>query len=470
MKFHKLTHSTLLGIVSAGLIAGCGNIESPSAKGPAVPSHFLGSKAAVKRSSTGWLANLSDRRLVASVNQAMQSNNDLAAAAGRLRSARAQVTVARSVRLPQVSASGSATRNRRDTEINGGFPTLGSADTTYNLGANFNWELDLWGRLGNRESAAQAEANAASFDYHAFRLSLAANIARSWFNTAELELQVKLARDTVSSLEKNLNFVERGVDLGTSEALDLRLTRANLDTSRSNLEARRRQLDSTTRSLEILLGSYPANQLQTNDSLPDLNDPVPTGLPSELLIRRPDLAASAQRVAAASERVMDAQKSFLPSFSLTGSRGSASSDLTKLLNPDFLAASIAARIGQTIYDGGRIRGETEAARGRFEEAVANYRQNVLQAFGEVETALAAEDYLNRQLRSQKRAVTESIAAEDLAWDQYSRGLVESLTWLEAQRRSFNSRSALLQLQNFRLQNRINLHLALGGDFKTRLQK
>jgi outer membrane protein TolC len=175
-------------------------------------------------------------------------------------------------------------------------------------------------------------------------------------------------------------------------------------------------------------------------------------------------------VAAASERVMDAQKSFLPSFSLTGNRGSASSDLTKLLNPDFLAASIAARIGQTIYDGGRIRGETEAARGRFEEAMANYRQNVLQAFGEVETALAAEDYLNRQLRSQKKAVIESIAAEDLAWDQYSRGLVESLTWLEAQRRSFNSRSALLQLQNFRLQNRINLHLALGGDFKTRFQK
>jgi len=465
MKSLPLTFSVL-----AGMVVGCGTYERPIAKSPTVPTSFYGSKATMKRSSTGWLDDLDDKKLAAIVNQAMQANNDLAAAAGRLRSAHAQVKVARSVRIPQVSASGSATRSRQGTKINDGFPSFGSGDTTYNLGTNLSWELDLWGRLRNRESAAQSEANAASADYHAFRLSLAANIARSWFNAIELELQVKLARDTVASLEKNLNFVERGVDLGTSEALDLRLTRANLDNSRSNLETQRRQLDSTTRSLEIILGRYPANLLLTNDTLPDLNDPVPTGLPSELLIRRPDLAASAQRVAAASERVMDVQKSFLPTFSLTESRGSASGELRKLLNPDFLAASIAARIGQTIYDGGRGRGETEAARGRFEEAMATYRQNVLQAFGEVETALASENYLNRQLRSQKKAVTESIAAEDLAWEQYSRGLVESLTWLEAQRRSFNSRSALLQLQNLRLQNRINLYLALGGDFKTRLQK
>lgn len=451
------------------LMSACQLFEAPSGQGPDVPAAFVGSRTVAPRASTGWLADLSDRQLTSLVDEAMLSNNDLAASAARLRTARANVGITRASMLPQVNATGGSNRVRGVAEIDDGFGgsnPISNYATHHDLGANLNWEIDLWGKLGNRTRAAAAEANAASADYHAFRLSLAANIARSWFNAAELELQVKLASDTATSLEKNLRFVERGVDLGTSEALDLRLTRANVENARSNLDAQRRQLDAATRSLEILIGRYPANQLQVKGDLPDIRHDVPTGLPSELLMRRPDLVSSEQRLAAASERVVANQKEYLPDFNLTARGGTSSSELRNLLNPDYLAGSIAANLGQPIYDGGRIKGNIEAAKGRYQEALANFRQDALQAFGEVETSLAAELYLKSQVASQQRSATESLAAENLAWDQYSRGLVGGLTWLEAQRRSFNSRSALLQLKNLRLQNRIDLYLALGGDFKT----
>lgn len=430
------------------------------------PESYLAGRSIPKRAATGWLQDFPEPRLAAAVTEAMKSNQDMAASAGRLRSARANAGATRSAQLPRISASGGATRRRGVVEVPRG-ATVKNYDTTYNIGANLNWEIDLWGRLRNRSEASLADANASAADYHAFQLSLAANIARSWFNAAELEQQVRLARETLTSLEKNLKFVERGVDLGTSEALDLRLTRANVDNARGNLDAQNRQLDRATRALEILLGRYPSRRLQVSQSLPDLDVKVPGGLPSELLIRRPDLRSAEYRLVAASQRVAEAKKQWLPGISLTGSSGTSSSDLRKVLNPDYLAKSIGANVGQTIFDGGRIREGIEVAKGRYDEALANFRQSALRAFGEVEIALAAEVYLERQLRSQKRAAEESIKAEKLAWDQYAGGLVDGLTWLEAQRRAFNANSGLLQLKNLRLQNRIDLHLALGGDFQAK---
>jgi multidrug efflux system outer membrane protein len=455
-------------LLAIGLGAcGCSDLAGPQPDGGVtIPQSFMAGQAIPGWAASGWLRDFSEPQLSAVVSEAMKSNQDLKASAGRLRAARANAGVTRAAGLPQMSASRGTTRRRSVAEIPGG-STVTNYATSHDIGASLNWEVDLWGRIRNRTQAALAEANASAADFHALRLSLAANIARSWFNAAELEQQVRLARETVTSLEKNLNFVERGVDLGTSDALDLRLTRANVANARSNLDAQSRQLDRATRALEILIGRYPARQLQVSQSLPDLKAGVPSGLPSALLERRPDLRASEFRLAAASQRVAEAKKQFLPGFTLTVGGGNTSNELRKLLNPDYLAGSIGANIGQTIFDGGRIKGGIEAAKGRYDAALASYRQNVRQAFGEVETALAAEVFLKSQLRSQKEAAEESTKAEELAWDRYASGLVDGLTWLEAQRRSFNASSGLLQLKNLRLQNRITLHLALGGDFQSR---
>jgi multidrug efflux system outer membrane protein len=449
---------------------GCADLEGPQSGGEVVaPGDFTAGRAIPGRAATGWLGDFSEPGLNAVVAEAMGANQDLAASAGRLRAARANAGITRAAGLPQISATGGTTRRRGVAEVpdgSGGTSAVSNYATSHDIGASLNWEVDLWGRVRNRSRAAVADANASAANFHALRLSLAANIARSWFNAAELEQQVRLARETLTSLEKNLNFVERGVDLGTSEPLDLRLTRTNVASARSNLAAQSRQLDRATRALEILIGRYPARQLKVSQSLPDMGVGVPTGLPSALLERRPDLRASEFRLAASSERVGEAKKQILPSFSLTVGGGTSSSELRKFLNPDYLAGSIGASIAQTVYDGGRIQGGIEAAQGRYDEALANFRQNALQAFGEVETALAAEVFLRNQLQSQKQAAVESTKAEELAWDQYAGGLIDGLTWLEAQRRSFNANSGLLQLKNLRLQNRIDLHLALGGDFQS----
>ena len=445
-------------------------MDAPPGTGMDPPGQFSASTGVPRKAATGWLDDLGDRKLEGLVAEAMRANNDLAASAARLKSARANVQIAGAARHPQISASAGGSRRKIVSEVpdgTGGTNKVDSYVNNYDIGANLDWEIDLWGRLLNRKRAAIADLDATAADHYAFQLSLAANVARSWFNAGESELQVQLGRDTVDSLEKNLRFVERGVDLGTSEVLDVRLTRTNLEAARSNLEAQLRQRDESKRALEVLLGRYPANRIQVRDNLPDVRGSVPAGLPSELLRRRPDLRASERRLAAAWERVAESQKDFLPSFGLTGTTGTSSDQLRRFLDPGYLAWAFAANATQPIFQGGRLTGNLARAKARYEEAEANFRQDALEAFREVETALAAEAFLTRQVRAQEKAVVESVAAEDLAWEQYSNGLVDGLTWLEAQRRSFTSRSSLLQLQNLRLQNRIDLYLALGGDFKTR---
>lgn len=450
--------------------AGCSTMGSPRARGVDVPAHFSAGARIAPRAATGWVEQFADRALASLIVEAMRSNHDLAASAARLKSARGNVEMVGAARRPQVSASGGASRRKSVSAVpdgRGGTRRVNSFATNYDIGANLNWELDLWGRLLNRRRAAVADLQAAAADHHAFRLSLAANVARSWYSSAESELQVKLGRDTVASLERNLSFVERGVDLGTSEVLDLRLTRTNLEAARSNLQSQLRRRDEAKRSLEVLLGRYPAGRIRVQDDLPGIRSPVPAGLPSELLRRRPDLLASERRLAAASERTEEARKEFLPSFGLTGTAGTSSDQLRRLLDPAYLAGSIAANATQSLTQGGRLTGNLKRAHAQFEEAAADFRQSALEAFREVETALAAENYLQRQVLAQEKAVVESVAAEKLAWEQYASGLVDGLTWLEAQRRAFNSRSSLLQLKNLRLQNRLDLYLALGGDFETR---
>lgn len=445
-------------------------MDYPRARGVDVPARFSAGSGSVSRAATGWVEQIGDNNLASLIEEAMRSNHDLAASAARLKSARANVEIAGAARRLQASASGGASRRKSVSDVpdgQGGTKRVTSYGTNYDIGANLNWELDLWGRLLNRRRAAVADLDAVAADHHAFQLSLAANVARSWFASAESELQVRLAQDTVSSLEKNVNFVERGVDLGTSEVLDLRLTRTNLEAAKSNLQAQLRRRDEAKRSLEVLLGRYPASRIRLHDDLPDMRGNVPAGLPSELLRRRPDLLASERRLAAAAERIEEARKEFLPSIALTGTAGTSSDQLRRLLDPAYLAGSIAANASQSLTQGGRLTGNLKRAHAQFEEAAAQFRQRALEAFREVETALAAENYLQRQVQAQEEAVVESAAAEDLAWDQYANGLVDGLTWLEAQRRSFNSRSSLLQLKNLRLQNRLDLYLALGGDFQTR---
>jgi NodT family efflux transporter outer membrane factor (OMF) lipoprotein len=312
-----------------------------------------------------------------------------------------------------------------------------------------------------------AEAQAADEDLHAARLSLAANTVRSAVTLTEAEAQASLADENVKTRRMHLGIVERQLDRGLDAeraALDVSLSRSDLARAEATLATRRRVVDEARRNLEVLIGAYPAGKEPSLAALPSLSKNVPAGLPSELLLRRPDLRAAERRLESVLREESASRKALLPSFNLTGSYGLSTEDLSFLLEPESVVWSIAGNIAQRVFEGGRLKANIELARARYDESLAVYAQSVLTAFKEVESALAAEAFLREQERALEAAVVEADRSVKLAAGQYERGLADILTLLDAQQRLFDARSLLLDVKAQRLRSRADLHLALGGDF------
>ncbi len=406
--------------------------------------------------STGWLANFSDAALKRSVNEALEHNRSLKAAAARLREASEQTIVARAAQLPSLGAG-------VDGGLNDGSGRSRSQDYDLNLAAS--WEPDLWGRLRDLTRAAEADERAAIEDFRGARLSLAANAAKAYVNLVSSEQEVDLAEFTLDSFEKNLRIIERTYKATGEGALDIQFARTNVSSAQRALEARKQDREFAARVLEVLQGRYPGGQSRTASALPELPSAVPAGIPAGIIERRADLAAARARLFASAKRADAAKKNLLPNISLTGSGGTSGARLSDLLNPDFLITSITGQVDQFLYDGGERAALSRAALARSERLVNEYAQLALEAFREVEATLSAD----RSLAKQEEFLTEEVAQASLAEKQAERDYAEGvnpniLSVLEAQRRANNARAAIIRLKNQRLQNRFDLHLALGGDF------
>ncbi len=430
------------------------------------PATWTGSKAAPggEMADTGWLDDFDDFLLPQLVAEAMEHNYDLQASAARLEAARAAATISGADRFPQISGSISGARRTRSGTS--GFAITSNRSDSFNLGLSMNWEVDIWGKLRASHKASIGDWQAAQESYRAARLSLAGQTAKAWFDVLEAELQVRLASETLKSFEANLATIEQRFRSGLNKALDVRLTRANVAGARSSLHFRYRQRDAITRNLEVLLGRYPSSQIEAATDLPTINNTVPVGLPSGLLQRRPDIVAAERRFAASGFRMKESRKNMLPSISLTSGTGTSTNEFDELLNTDFKIWNLGANLAQPIFQGRRLKANAKRFKALRDQALADYANSALTAFREVESALAAEKYLADQEKALETASEESIEAEQLAWDAYQAGLANIITVLEAQRRSFDSRRQHLQIINQRLQNRINLYLALGGNFDT----
>ncbi len=405
-----------------------------------------------------WLADFEAPLLAAVVREAVGKNFDLRAVAARLQVARAQADIVGADQGLQLGATGAA--SRRGAPTGRGRLTENSFDASLSAA----WEADIWGTLSNRTRAAVLDADASAEDLAAARLSLAASVTRAWFDAVESRLQVELARHTAQNFRENLQIVEQAYRRGLGSALDVRLERANVAGAEAQLAARRVTNDATLRILEVLLGRYPRAELELAVKLPMLSRQVPAGLPAEMLGRRPDIRAAALRLAASNERFNAARKNRLPNISLSGAGGFSSNELRNLLDFNSLLWNIAANLTAPIFQGGRLSAARELARSESAVALNDYAQVVLVAFREVETALAAEELLNSQEQALRSEARELDAAVDLALKRYRSGLIDLITWLEARRRAFQAHSAVLAIQNQRLQNRVALYLALGGEF------
>lgn len=412
--------------------------------------------------STGWLSDFGDADMTRTVNQALAYNRSLKAAAARLREAEETTIVARASMLPSVGISGSAAQTDRSDSDN-------TQSHSLNLAAS--WEPDLWGRLRNLTTAAEADERAALEDFRGARLSLAANAAKAWCNLISSEQEVQLAQVTLDSFEKNLRIIERNYK-GTGEgALDIQFGRTNVSSARRALESRKLDREESARALEVLLGRYPSGTSRNPRELPRMNSAVPAGLPADLIDRRPDLSAARARLFASAQRADAARKALLPSFSITGNGGTSTTRLGQLLDADGLATTIAARFTQVLTEGGAVSAEARAALARNEARLQDYAQSALEAFREVEATLAADRSLAIQEKFLASELEQAALAEKQAERDYSEGINPNiLSVLEAQRRANNARGSMIRLRNQRLQNRIDLHLALGGDFGTSLDQ
>lgn len=462
-------------LITAVLLAGCASApESKVGDLPvALPSGWTADAVAhetlqgitPEEYGGGWLADFDDPVLPELVYRAQAQNFNLQAAAARLGVVEAEAAITGAELYPQIGAGFDGARQKINFAAQGfGNTNQSTTFNNYNLNANVSWELDVWGRVRDGQSAAIGDAQAAAADLRGARQSIAANTATLWFELIEARQQAELAESTHASFQKATDSIQRRFESGVSPALDLRLSKAQTASALAAMEARKADLDFAKRNLEVLLGTYPSAAIAASPQLPDITRPVPVGLPSELLERRPDLVAAERRLAAQDKRISEARKAFLPAISLTGAYGTTSTQLENILDNSFSVWSFAGNLLQPIFQGGRLTGQLRRAKAAAQEALANYGQASLEAFNEVEQALAAEKFLNARVAALRVASEENAAAETNAMQQYERGLTDIITVLESQRRAFDSRSAYINTRTLRLVNRVNLYLSLGGDF------
>lgn len=429
------------------------------------PRQWSAAASVSSSSATGWLRDFDDASLQRLVGLALERNHDLKATAARVTQARAQAKAAGADLWPQVGADFGGRRNQSASGQR--FVGSGVRSNRFELGVDISWELDLWGRLRDQRGAAVAGAEAATEDLHAAQLSLAATTVKSAITLAEAHAQIQLSEENIATRRINLGVLEKQLDRGIDTeqvALDVSLARADLARAEATLASQKRVEDEARRSLELLLGAYPAGQEPGLVRLPGMRKEVPSGLPSEMLLRRPDLRAMERRLESALRSESSAKKAFLPSFSLTGTGGLSSDELSLLLQREAVVWSLAGSVAQQVFQGGRLRAGVEEARAKYDEILSTYSGQALQAFKEVEGALAAEKHLKEQERALTTAAAEAGRAVELAISRYSRGLSDALTVLDSRQRAFDARSALLAVQAQRLRNRADLHLALGGAF------
>jgi NodT family efflux transporter outer membrane factor (OMF) lipoprotein len=403
-----------------------------------------------------WLATFNDPQLDALVAEAIAHNPDLRVTAARVEQAAQYVKVAKAALLPAVNIFGS------------GGTKKGGEDALQILSLGVSWEIDLWGRWRYARNAANEDYASARADFEFAHQSLAAMTAKSWFTASETWLQLQIAEEMVKSAQQLLAFAEQRQQVGVGNEQDIALARANLRNVQDSAKQIRFAHEQALRALELLLGRYPAAELEARHDLARLPGPVPSGMPLETLERRPDLIAAERRVAAAFNRVGEAKAARLPRLFLNANLRALDSAILSFA-PDYKnpTAGYGAKLLAPVYQGGALQAQVEIRTLEQKQAVAEYARMALRAIGDVENALAAGKTLDERERLLQATVADNQRALELTETSYRVGRSDLRSVQQQQLDVYAARVALLRVQSEQLAQRVNLHLALGGSFETR---
>jgi NodT family efflux transporter outer membrane factor (OMF) lipoprotein len=455
---------SILAAALLASLAGCalkappprGELAKESLPNLKLPSAWAAPGGAATAVGDRWLATFNDPQLDALVQEALAYNPDLQVAAARVDQAAAYVKLAGALLYPQVNLL-----------ARGGGKMSGDSSGLQGVGVFLNWELDLWGRVRAGREAAQTQYGSAELDADYARQSLAALVAKSWFLATEARLQKAIAEDIVGASARQLGFAQDRLRVGSGDEYDVALAQASLATYRDSVRNLDLAYQQSLRALEALAGRYPAAAVDVPAQLAAMPGPVPAGMPSELLERRPDVVAAERRVAAAFYRVEEAKAARLPRISLTAAVTSISSELFVLKQQDDPVWSAGASLLAPLYLGGQLQAQIEIRTAEQKQAVAEYGRVGARAFGEVENALSAGFALEERESLLKQAVAENQRALELANIRYRVGSGDLRAVQQQSLALYAARTALLRVQSERLVQRVNLYLALGGSFDER---
>ena len=447
--------------VLAGLAGGCSHSAiTPEATEVGMPEGWVrgGDAGSV---DLNWLQSFDDPQLTTLVTEAVANNYVLEQERARLYQAEQTVVIVRANRFPDldVSIDGSR-RGVRDSSL--------ERDSIESFGAEVGarWEVDLWGRLSKQQQAAQLALRAQLARFESVERDLAAATTSAYFGVMEAKQLLEVARRRLDNAIQTHDIVASGYRQGLNDALDLYLARNTVERQQANLAQKEQTLTETVADLQLSLARYPDGRMNMPGELPVMTDPIPSGLPSELLTRRTDIQEAWLILLAADADLAAAHKARFPSLSLVGSAGVASAEFADLLDTDFSVWSIAGGVTQPLFNAGRLAAIEEQAVAQVRQAEQQYLGLVFRAFADVENAISRSVSLRERYESFLDAETNSRAALDLALEQYQRGLVPYTTVLESQRQAFDAETQVVELKNLLLQNRISLYLALGGEFET----
>jgi NodT family efflux transporter outer membrane factor (OMF) lipoprotein len=435
----------------------------------------------------GWIHSFHDPSLTRLVEEAIARNQDLKAAAAHVEASRAAVRITAASLYPQVGLKGLGERQGQDLRGDLGVgidpPTLGSlgvpqsggsADTrsiesnssrwVYGIGVGAAWEADVWARVRSGKAAAKADSMALEADYEFARQALAGQVARAYISAIEAEQQAANARETLGLYKEYVDLTQVRKNQGFSSDFELAQVKSRTAAAQDTVYAAESARAEAIRAIEVVTSHYPAGKATVRRSLPGGLGRVPAGLPSQLLERRPDLISAERRFAAAFHRVNEARAARLPRFGLSAMTGLGSAQLDGVGVLNAVNWSLASGVVQPIFFGGELKAAQDLRTAEQKAAAHNYTSAVLHAFEDVEDALSHEYYLRQREDALSQMVDASAQAAKLGRVQLDQGHADMFTVLRLLGENLAAKVELTKVRASRLRERVNLHLALGGDF------
>jgi multidrug efflux system outer membrane protein len=453
----------LLSILCAFTIAGCAvgpNYQRPQIDSP--QSFRFEEKGSPDAANTAWWQQFQDPVLTEYIGVALRENKDLLIASARVDEYMGRLGISTGQLFPQIGATGTAQRQRASESLLTSVPQSKSTYWTFEAGFTASWEIDLWGKLRRAREAAKADLLSTEESRRGVLITLVTSVANAYINLRNLDKQLEIAKTTTAMWAETYELFRLKFEGGVISEVDLTQVKSEYESARATIPQIERSIVQQENALSLLLGRNPG-PIKRGRTINELALPlIPSGLPSELLERRPDLRQAEQELIAANARIGVARAAYFPSISLTGFLGNASTDLSKLFTGPARAWSWAAPITMPIFTGGQIRGGVQVAEAQQLQALYAYQKAIQNAFSDVENELANQAKSREQNEAQRLQVEALKTYAELSRLQYDEGYTSYLQVLDAERSYFSAQLNFTQTKAAIFQATANLYKAMGG--------